>query len=1600
VSSPDKFIGRYKIVDRIGACGMGSLYLAHDPAIDRMVAIKALREGFDTEELRERFARESRAAGRLRHPNIVTIFDVGDHEGQPFIAMEYVPGETLAQLIRRRPILPLSRKVRLVEEICDGLAYAHKSGIIHRDVKPANLMVDAEGMVKILDFGIVRIADSGITQAGVLVGTVNYMSPEQVTGSSVDHRSDLFAVGAVAYELFAYRQAFPGTLKDGVLHRILHTDPPQLAQVCPDIDSAIPPIIARALDKDITRRYQDLKAMQRDLARVRERLEDEEVESPTSLGIEPETAVVDARPLRTPTPKPGAREGIEQRRAALIQQHLDTALRALDASDYEKAIASADEAVLLDPTSARANQVLDRAHLGLEMRKAAGWVKEARQHLDQGDIDGAWSLVDKALGVRLDAPEAQTLNRNVQEIRREVERARERAMHVRKILERGQASLATGAFEIAVRAADEALAIQPGQTAATRLKSDALQGLAARQQQEDQAAAATIREARRQFNAGQHASAISLLEHHQPHHDAVAVALDDMRRQAAEHERQVAEQARRAAEARRREDERLRIESERQAREQKVAALRAAAEHAASQSRFDDALARVTQAREIQPDSEVLARLVQKITDAKEAAEEAERRRASARQKLGPLSELLTARNLEQAERLAAEVISLDPGNADVVRQMDEIRRLRGEFQKLLTQAKEAIGKSRFADARAALERARAIDPHVAEVQDLLQKAVEGHATQERQDRLRQQATEKLDAATRALTLRDFAEALVRVDEALALMPDSAPARRLKGEIESVARAAQQRHATIAQRREQLMARLAAGDLQKGEALIREILQLDADDEQARAARDEIARRRGQLNDLLGKARSALAAEQLEDAQLALERGRGIDTGSREVDRLFKQLNDAIATRERRERRRREMAENLAQAEAALEAGDFDAAGRFTDAAAASSPGAPEVDALRKRLKTAREQRPPPPPVAEESDATQEIRAVSGGLSTGHVSTSTTTVQAPPAVARDYGAFFRRVWNTRAARMGAAAAVLLLLGVTIWRLVPESVPDPADAYLEPVDRLIAANQHAAALKSIEEGLRLNADHASLRARLGSVVQAAAASADAARNQVVSKAGQPDTGAMQEAANVHDEARRLAGTGVPRDMMAGARAYWNAADLYGKVRVVPAKTPAVALVAAEWARGDKARALELLEQELKKAPGDRDLGGYLRAPVHADAVDTVARAEKSARDAGSSSTLSAAFQDAARKEKEGAQPTPQGVRALWQAADLYASAAKSVAADVVKRAELLRRKEPRQALSLLVLPAFRKYASDPLFVQQFQLLDKQARTDAATARDEATKAQATEAASVDFRTARNHENEALRASEKGDLPAAAGKFWDAAEAYTRAKTDAEAETRSIAELGKSSVDAQVRIINEQLGAHPNWNRFAARVTDLRRDAETAMQSAKQKADAARASATPSYKQALGVEALAHGADLPIATAIDRFWAAAALYLAAPGEVSRPNPGGGTRPEKRPDANPDVAAIEALLQEYASRNMSAVRKIWPGSRSRTEAQFSQSRSIDLKITDVAVTFNGSDQAVVRCTMTYKYDWKKAGPPDSSGAVVLSLRKSGSSWWIMNR
>jgi serine/threonine-protein kinase len=225
-------IGRYVVENLVGAGGMGQIYKAHDPNIRRTVAIKListkLMSGADRADYIRRFRREAEAAARCAHPNIVTIYDFALHEGQPFLAMEYVDGQSLREMLDETPVIAVADAIGIMLQVLDALASAHAQGVIHQDVKPANIMLTREKRVKVGDFGISRFANTETTAVFSTVGTPAYMSPEQCRGETVDGRSDLFSAGATLFEMIAGDRAFPGRNVTEVSHRILNERLPLL----------------------------------------------------------------------------------------------------------------------------------------------------------------------------------------------------------------------------------------------------------------------------------------------------------------------------------------------------------------------------------------------------------------------------------------------------------------------------------------------------------------------------------------------------------------------------------------------------------------------------------------------------------------------------------------------------------------------------------------------------------------------------------------------------------------------------------------------------------------------------------------------------------------------------------------------------------------------------------------------------------------------------------------------------------------------------------------------------------------------------------------------------------------------------------------------------------------------------------------------------------------------------------------------------------------------------------------------------------------------------------------------------------------------------
>ena len=274
-------VGSYQILSLLGAGGMGVVYKGRDVRLNRSVAIKVLpRDKVSDPERKQRFVQEAKAASALSHPNIITIYDIGNEGGNDFIVMEYLAGKTLDQRIPRKG-MKLNEALKIAIQRAEALAKAHSAGIIHRDLKPSNVMVSDDGLVKVLDFGLAKLTEVGsgtgetltqesLTEEGMIVGTVSYMSPEQAQGKMVDARSDIFSFGSVLYEIVSGKRAFEGDSRASTLGAIIHKEPePVSGRIPRDLEK----ILNRCLRKDRDRRFQDMKDLKVELQEIKEESE-------------------------------------------------------------------------------------------------------------------------------------------------------------------------------------------------------------------------------------------------------------------------------------------------------------------------------------------------------------------------------------------------------------------------------------------------------------------------------------------------------------------------------------------------------------------------------------------------------------------------------------------------------------------------------------------------------------------------------------------------------------------------------------------------------------------------------------------------------------------------------------------------------------------------------------------------------------------------------------------------------------------------------------------------------------------------------------------------------------------------------------------------------------------------------------------------------------------------------------------------------------------------------------------------------------------------------------------------------------------------------
>jgi eukaryotic-like serine/threonine-protein kinase len=419
---------------------MGEVYKARDSVINRTVALKTITSNLaNNTDLLERFYQEARAAGTLQHPNIVTIFELNKEGETPYIAMEFLEGESLEKLIARKAPLTISEKLGYIVPVCRALDYAHKRGIVHRDVKPANIVVSSEGVVKVVDFGIARLVDGGLTQTNMLIGTIAYMSPQQIQGDRADERSDIWAMGVTCWELVAGERPFNGDNHAALMMKIISGEPPPLSEKDPASPADLDAVVARMMNKDIAERFQTMEEVLLELEPIWRRIQlgtvSQLIESGKTL-LEAQDLLRAQRMLREAlqieSSNLEARTLLEKTNAAIrrsqilpkLHQRIERGGQLLASGLPQEARAEAEAVLKIDSSFAPAKSLLAGVQAANDYARLVGdGLRIAKQFLASGAILDAGQKLETVLSLD---PQNKTALELRQHVREEMERRQKR----------------------------------------------------------------------------------------------------------------------------------------------------------------------------------------------------------------------------------------------------------------------------------------------------------------------------------------------------------------------------------------------------------------------------------------------------------------------------------------------------------------------------------------------------------------------------------------------------------------------------------------------------------------------------------------------------------------------------------------------------------------------------------------------------------------------------------------------------------------------------------------------------------------------------------------------------------------------------------------------------------------------------------------------------------------------------------------------------------------------------------------------------------------------------------------------------------------------
>ena len=747
-SASPKKLGKYEITTELGRGAMGIVYKAHDPSIGRQVALKTITGSLKGEpELFARFCQEARSAGALEHPNIVTIYELSPEGDTPYIAMAYLEGESLEKLIARRPLMPVSQKLGYMVQVCRALDYAHRHGVVHRDIKPGNVVVTTEGVVKVVDFGIAHLVDASKTQTGMVIGTFAYMSPQQLSGERADERFDIWAAGVMFYELLAYQRPFRGDTQAALITAILTKEPQPLTEAAAGCPAEVDALIRKMLRKQPAERFQlfeevlmELEPLWRQMAQEtvanlvadsKQLFESREYRRAQELL---RTALqIDSQALHAKTLL--EKINVELRRSQLLpklKERLTKAQHFLHGGQLQEAKTEAEAALLLDSTFQPARDLLVQLEQAFRREEQVQQMLHlSNQRLAEGALTEAGQHVEMALQLDATNVQAQELRRRIQE---EVGR-RAKRRKLLDVLHKARSLWAELRYDECIELLTAQQSEFPGESEIIKLLEIARQDQAEQQRQHQ------LKEARNLLAAQQFNEALAVLEGLLQAHPSDPTALS--LRTLVLHGREA--------------------QAKQQRFQNELAVLRTSISH----GKYDEALKKGEELRQEFPQELELTELVEFARS--QAAQLARKR--SLEEKIKALEQQMALGQFQQALADAERFLLEFPGNADLLALRDRAQQQHKEkerqalLEKRIREIKGKVRREEFTDAiDLAQQTLYAAGPDT-DVQQLLNAAKKEY---EEREKKRNEQDRQLQVARASLESGDFDGATRILDMGLA----------------------------------------------------------------------------------------------------------------------------------------------------------------------------------------------------------------------------------------------------------------------------------------------------------------------------------------------------------------------------------------------------------------------------------------------------------------------------------------------------------------------------------------------------------------------------------------------------------------------------------------------------------------------------------------------------------------------------------------------------------------------------------------------------------------------------------------------------------------